>query len=113
MAPATHFSHLSGPRQALLRLFQAVNFGYVEGLEIRGGEPVFSPPPVVFVELKLDADDSPRQEASLAEFAVRAEVVRLMDALERLGDGTVERIDIRYGIPRRVLIERGLPEVTR
>jgi hypothetical protein len=113
MAPATQFSHLSGPRQALLRLFQAVNFGHIEGLEIRRGEPVFCPTPVVIVELKLDADDSPRQEADLAEFALRAEIVRLMHAFDRLGHGTVERIDIRYGIPRRVLIERGLPEVTR
>ena len=54
---------LSPAKQRLLRLFQAINFGRVEELEIRDGEPEFSPAPRVFVELKLDANDGPRPES--------------------------------------------------
>ena len=37
MPQATRYSQLSAPRQVLVRLLQSVNFGYVEGLEVRGG----------------------------------------------------------------------------
>lgn len=68
MDQTIRFSQLSAPRQALVRLFQSVNFGYVEGLDIRGGEPVFSPGPNVFVEIKLDAANEPRPEMDLPDF---------------------------------------------
>lgn len=38
-----YVSDLSAPKQRLLRLFQAINFGRVEELEVREGEPQFSP----------------------------------------------------------------------
>ena len=101
----TQFRQLSGPRKALLRLFQTVNFGHIDGLEVRGGEPVFNPAPLVFVELKLDAEESPRRERDLGTFDLRAEAIRLLDELDRLGNGTVERIDVRHGIPRRMIVE--------
>ena len=105
------FRDLSGPRQALVRLFQNVNFGHVDGLEVCGGEPVFNPAPAVFVELKLDAEETPRSERDLHTFDLRSEVVRLLAELDRLGNGTVERIDIRYGIPRRVVLQARLEGV--
>ena len=109
----TRFRHLSGPRQALLRLFQTINFGHVDGLEVRGGEPVFNPAPLVFVELKLDAEDRPRDEHNVKTFDLRAEVIRLLTELDRLSNGTIERIDIRYGIPRRMIVEARSQEVVQ
>jgi len=64
---------LSGPRQALLRLFQTINFGHVDRLEVRGGEPVFNAAPLVFIELKLDAEDGRREEHDLGNFDLRVE----------------------------------------
>jgi len=113
MERATRFSQVSPPRQALIRLFQSIDFGYLEGLEVRGGEPVFNPAPIVLVEVKLDAGPQPRPEADLADFELRSEVVRLMDQFDRLGDGSIERIDVRHGVPRRVLIERPIRGVRR
>jgi hypothetical protein len=113
MPQATRFSQLSAPRQVFVRLLQSVNFGYLEGLEVRGGEPVFNPAPTVFVEVKLDVRNDPRQEAYSADFELRAELTRLMEQLDLLGDGSVDRIDVRYGVPRRVLIERPIREVRR
>jgi hypothetical protein len=107
------FSQLSAPRQVLVRLCQSINFGYLEGLEVRRGEPVFSPAPTAFVEVKLDAANGLPPEADLADFELRAEVGRLTEQLDQLGDGLIERIDIRYGIPRRVLIERPIQGVRR
>ena len=100
MTHATRFSQLSAPRQALVRLLQSVNFGYVEGLEVRGGEPMFSTAPCVVVGVKLDAPNDPRTEADLADYELRAELVRLMEQLDSLGDGSIDRIDVRFTVGR-------------
>ena len=107
------FSRLSSPRQALVRLFQSISFGYVEGLEIRGGEPVFNPAPIVFQEVKLDSVNQPTPETDLPDFELRTEVIRLMGELDQLRDGVIERIDVRYGIPRRAVVERPIQGVLR
>ncbi len=110
---ANRFPHLSAPRQALVRLLQSTNFGYIEGLEVRGGEPVFDPAPIVFQEVKLDSANQPTPEADLPDFELRTEVIRLMDELDQLRDGVIERIDVRYGLPRRAVIERPIKGVRR
>lgn len=96
-----------------MRLLQSINFGYVEGLEVRRGEPVFNPAPMVYVEVKLDAAAAPRPEMESADFELRSEVVRLVEQFDELGDGSIERIDIRHGVPRRVVIERPIQGVRR
>lgn len=100
------FSHLTAPRQALVRLFQSINFGFVEAVEVRDGEPLFNPAPDVVVEVKLDATEDPRPEITLADYELKEEVVRLADELDALRNGSIRRIDVRFGLPRRVLIER-------
>ncbi len=107
------FTQLSAPRQALVRLFQSINFGCVEDLEIRRGDPVFKPTPMVLVEVKLDAANEPRPELNLADFELRTEVVRLLEQFDALGDGSIDRIEVRHGVPRRIIIERPIEGVRR
>ena len=113
MKHATRFSQLSAPRQVLVRLLQSVNFGHIDALEVRGGEPTFSPAPTVIVEVKLDAPNDPRPEACSSDFELRAELTRLMEQLDLFGDGSIDRIDVRHGVPRRAVIERPIREVRR
>ena len=88
-----------------MRLLQSINFGRVEELEIRNGEPVFSPAPRVFVELKLDVNDGPRPESRLERFALREPAARFFAQIARLNEGTVEVIEVRHGLPFRMVIE--------
>jgi hypothetical protein len=99
------FSKLSPSRQLLLRLCQAVNFGFIQELEIRDSEPVFSPPPIVLVDLKLDGEAGPRPEIELADFALCREACRLMELLDKLRNSKIDRIEVRAGIPRRVILK--------
>jgi len=109
-SPATagglRFSQLSPPRQAMVRLCQEVNFGTIQDLCMKDGEPVFVPPPRALIDVKLDSDDGQRPEVDLRDFALRSEVLRLMALLDEIKDGKVERIEVRPGLPRRILIER-------
>jgi hypothetical protein len=111
MAALNRLTQLSVARQALVRLLQSVNFGQILGLAIRDGDPVFHPEPTVLLDVKLDADEGERREADLPDFVLRDEVRRLMARLDQLENGWIERIEVRSGIPRRVVIERRLTEV--
>jgi hypothetical protein len=102
------FSQLTPPRQALIRICQTINFGSIENLEIRDSEPTFDPPPVMLRDLKLDSDDGPRPELALADFIVGNEIVRLMGHLDEMKLGNIRRVEVRGGLPRRIVLEQML-----
>ena len=104
------FSELSPAWQALIRLFQSLNQGHVRNLVVRCGAPVFDPKPTVTVDIRLDSEEGARPEIELPDFVLRDEVRRLMAHFAQLGDGLVERMEIRAGLPRRVVIASGLTE---
>jgi hypothetical protein len=109
--PTDRFSQLSKPRQLLVRLFQATNYGYIDGLEIQRSEPVFDPQSVVAIDLKLDTEEGERVEADLADIRLPKEIGRLMSTLDEIGNGKITRIEVRAGLPRRIIIERRISEL--
>ena len=102
------FSHLSAPRQQLVRMCQTVNYGQIEGVVVRDGDPIFEPAPVVVIAAKLYRDDGPRPELALADFELRDDVRRLMARLDDAKNGRIHCIDVRAGLPRRVILESRL-----
>jgi hypothetical protein len=96
---------LSRPRAALIELMQRVNFGRVEGLAVRGGEPVLARRPRVIREIKFGGENGPRPEAARGDFTLKAEVRALFAQLEALGDGVVGVLEIKHGLPFRMTVE--------
>lgn len=111
--PVARLSGLSAPRQALVRLCQSIDFGQILDLQIRNREPVLSPPPSVLLDIRLDDDTGERAESELPDFTLRDEVCRLLDRIGGMESGCVQRIEVRAGIPRRVLIEAKITEAAR
>jgi len=104
-APAClRFSQLSIPRQALVRLCQNMNYGSIHDLAVNGAEPVFDPPPVVLIDVKLDSDEEPRPEVDLVDFELCHEMRGLVRHLELLTTGTIDQIVVRGGIARRIVL---------
>ena len=110
-AKPLRFAHLSPQRQALVRLFQSIEFGHVLDLQVRDREPVFNPPPRLLLEIKLDTSRKSRPELETADFELCDEVRSLLDRVDQMETGFVQRIEVRAGIPRRVLIEAKLTEI--
>ena len=102
---ASRFARLSPSRQALVRLCQRVNFGTIQHVRVRGGDPVLDHDTILFLDEKLDVMDPTRREQELADFGLSDEVNRLMLRLDRIGDGKIDRIEVRAGIPRRIVVE--------
>lgn len=98
-------SDLSPARQALVRMCQAINRGSIEGLEVRQSEPVFDPSPVMVKDVKLDKDEGPRPESGLPDFVLNCEISRLFELLDEIECGAIRLIEVRGGIPRRMLVE--------
>lgn len=105
MPRLVRFSDLSAPRKALVRLCQSMNYGSIEGLEVRDSDPIFSPPPLVLIDIRLDNDEGPRTQVGLSDFVLRDEARRLMERFETLKNATIERVEVRAGIPRRVVFK--------
>jgi hypothetical protein len=101
--PGFRFSHLSAFRQRLVRRCQAINYGYIQRLEVKNSEPIFKPETLVYAEIKLDGDDCARSEVGLADFALPDEILRLMAQLDEIQNGVIEKIEVRAGVPRRLV----------
>jgi hypothetical protein len=102
------FSQISPARQALVRLCQAANHGRIDELQIRDSEPVLSPAPSILFDVKLDSEEEPRPELGLSDFVLSREVCRLLDRLDEIENGRIERLEVRAVIPRRMVFESRL-----
>jgi hypothetical protein len=103
-AKTLRFSQLSASRQVLVRLCQNINFGQIQDLHVRNSELVWDPAPTVLSEIKLDIEEAPRPESELPDFKLSSQIQRLMHRLDQLTDGRIERIEVREGIPRRLVL---------
>lgn len=100
------FSSLSALRQALARHCQSINYGEINNLRVRDREPVLADPQcVVLLDVKLDSEEYSRQVAEQSDFVLSIEFVRLMALLDRIQNGKISRLEVRAGIPRRVVWE--------
>ena len=100
-------SSLSMQQKRLLETMQKTNYGRIEGLRIRGGEPVFTPPPRIVRDVKLGSSDSnARPELHASDFVLKLEHIELFENLRRFGDGQIECIEIKAGLPFRLTVEQ-------
>lgn len=96
---------LSEPRRRLVEAMQEMNYGEIHDLAVRGGDPVFDPPPRTTHVIKIGGDNSPRPELEMRDFALRRELIEFFTHIERLGNGVVQEIEVQRGLPFKVRIE--------
>ena len=93
-----------------MRLCQSINHGHIETLGITDGEPTFTPAPRLLLDVKLDQDEGPRPQVNLNDFELCGELRRLMSRIDGIKEGKVARLEIRGGVPRRVIFESLTPD---
>jgi hypothetical protein len=87
---------------------QQLNFGRIEDLEIRAGEPLFNPAPRLVQDIKIGAENGPRPESVIPDFLLKNQVIELFDHFDRMGDATVACIDIKHGLPFKLVVEQAV-----
>ena len=98
-------SSTSPPRAQLIEWMQRLDFGTIEHLVIRDGEPVLDPSPRCIRDLKFGAENGPRPEAHLDDFPLKAQVRDFFAQLDSLGNATVLRLEVKHGLPFRMQVE--------
>lgn len=99
---------LSRSGRRLVCLMQRINFGRIEGLAVRQGEPCFEPPPRICRDVKFGGDNAQRPESSLPEFVLKKQVVELLSEFTEMGDSIVLWLEVRHGLPFRMRVEERL-----
>ena len=102
-------SDLSGARQAFIRTCQRLAFGRICGLAVRDCEPVFDQQAQLIFDLKLDVEDESRPELELPDFVLCTEIRRLLLVFDTFRNGTIEQLEVRGGVPRRMVFKAGDP----
>lgn len=95
---------LSPARRQLLELLQQINFGRLESLEVRDGQPVLSPRPLVVREHKFGGENGPRPELTSPDFALKQQVVELFEFFDEMQDGVIDVLEIKHGLPFRMVV---------
>ncbi len=95
---------LSERRRQLVELLQELNFGRIEDLVIRDGQPVLNPPPHIIREVKFGGENGPRPERATADFRLKAQVIELFTYFDQMQDGTIDVIEVKHGLPFRMLV---------
>ena len=103
MPEARRFSELSPARQTLVRILQAINFGEIQGIRVRKADPLFDDTSIVIIDAKLDKEEGPRPELQLSDFVLKEKVLRLVAHLDYLKNGAIQTIEVRAGVPRRIV----------
>ena len=105
MPAITTKSDLSGAQQRLVLLLQTLNFGRIEALRVRSGEPCFDPPPRITEKRKLGGEHGPRREANLSDFNLKQSTIEMLEAIGEIQDGEVQAIEVKFGLPFALELE--------
>src|SRR5579864_8643789 len=88
---------------------RAYQFGRVENMSIRAGQPILDQDVKVVRVACLGGESGGTKLPGADEFELKRAVCDLLDELARLGHGTVVRLEFKRGLPCRL---ETMPHVT-
>ena len=91
-------SVLSKSQSRLVEILQRLNYGRVEELHVRNGEPVFDPAPRIIQKLKMGGENGPRPESALQDFLLKHQTIEMLQAIADLGEGKILAIECKSGL---------------
>ncbi len=98
-------SSLNPVQRQAVEIIEALGFGVIERLRIRGGLPCYEPEPRVVQAIKLDSESKGKPADGHAELTLKKEFEHLFNQLSQLRDGVVD-IEVRNSLPFRLVLER-------
>jgi hypothetical protein len=84
---------------------EAEPFRSIAQLQVRGGEPVFQPPPTVIGLRKLGTERCENTDRE-GDYLLKCQVIDLLGTMAEIVDGAIEEIEVRNGLPCTVKFVR-------
>jgi len=104
MKDITAKTTLSSARKYLVELMQDINYGRIERLQIRDGEPVFDPPPIRLKLFLFGKQNGPNTSSRNDGFALKKKVVELFEVFDREQSLSIHELVIDNGLPIRMTV---------
>jgi hypothetical protein len=89
---------LSPGQRSLVELMRVHQFGRIEDIRVRGGEPILNSDVKVVRVTHLGRSHVAKSTLT-EDFELKSQVRDLLEELERLQRGTVIRLEFRHGLP--------------
>jgi len=103
-------SSLNPDQRLLVEIIEALDFGVIERLLIRGGLPCYEQEPRIVQTIKLAPKAERQQDRHDADLTLNKAFENLFDQLGRLRDGFVE-VEVQHSRPFRLVLERRFGEL--
>ena len=103
-------SSLNPDQRRVVEIIEALGFGAIEQLSIRGGLPCYDPEPRIVQAIKLDSEAERQPGLGGADLMLKKEFESLFKHFDRLRDGIVD-IEVRHSLPCRLVLERPYKEL--
>jgi hypothetical protein len=97
-------------QRRLVEIIEAIDFGAIEQLSIRGGLPCFDPRPRVIQAIKLAPGTTRQPDRRLEDLTLKTRFEELFDHLARFGNAVVN-IEVQHSLPFRIVVERHYEEL--
>jgi hypothetical protein len=103
-------SSLSPDQLRTVEIIEALGFGAIEHLSIRGGLPSYELEPHIVQAIKLDSEPERQPDRSDLGLTLKREFESLFIQLTQLREGFVD-IEVRHSAPFRLVLERRYKEL--
>lgn len=102
-------SDLSPAMRSLITLMNKTGYGTIERLHVRDGEPLDHPLPRVTRTVRFSAASSPVKVLKSDDYALKNQILTMVEEFDHLGDGIITRLEVQHGLPFRMEIEEIMP----
>ena len=97
--------HVLAPQeQRLLEVMQAVNFGRIDNIEIKGGRPVVNADWKMIRTIRIGRENGPRPELEKKDFVLKAKQVEIFEHIRSLRDGAKIMVCVQHGLPEWIYV---------
>lgn len=103
-APKLRLVDISPAQQQLIRLLQHVQFGRLEDLVIKNGQPLFDPSPTVIRLVRFQDGPERKPLPPKPDSRLHTSHVRLLDLISTIQNATVATLIVDAGLPVRAEI---------
>jgi hypothetical protein len=110
LSPDSTTQGLTPGQRRLIRLMREHQFGRIENMKIKEGQPVLNQAVRVVRIARLNEVGRKATTPTIEEFELKRLFRNLFDQLARLGNGTVIRLEFRHGLPFIIEIMAAIEE---
>lgn len=97
---------VTNAERELIRLIRQTQFGCISNIKLSAGQPILDGNTSVSIEFKLSGLEPTKEVLSEQDYLNKPQVRTLFERFRTLGNGTIECLDVRDGLPFKVTIKR-------